>query len=96
MRKKYINANIKKEHSAVQLKPARNKSKSIAKLQKFSFRKIVLKKVHKKNNDFFNLKEDYFLLISEYVFAFPEIGFKSLKSFLKAVAKNTGRTLKSV
>ena len=52
--------------------------------------------MHKKNNDFFNLKEDYFLLISEYVFAFPELGFKNLKNFLQVIANNTGRTLKSV
>ena len=55
-----------------------------------------MKKLHKKNNDFFNLKEDYFLLISEYVYAFPEFGFKNLTGFLKVVAKVTERTLKSV
>lgn len=62
----------------------------------FAFKKIVLSKSHKNHQQFFSLKEDYFLLISEYVFCFPEFGYRNLTHLLRDIAIRTERTLKSV
>lgn len=62
---------------------------------KFDLKKKNQKK-SRKNSEFFNIKEDYYLLISDIIFPFPHFGYKNLSLFLKDFAKRTKRSFKSV
>ena len=53
-------------------------------------------KHHKKNMDFFTIREDYFLLIAEDIYQFPSFGYKSLTLFIKDISFNTRKTFKSI
>ena len=64
-------------------------------LQYIDLRKNA-EKPHKKNKDFFTIREDYFLLIAEDIYQFPSFGYKSLTLFIKDISFNTGKTFKSI
>lgn len=95
--KKKVSRRIKiKRNLDTKPEPDRKEEKQKTSLLNFSFKKTTTQKQYKPHSNFFTLKEDYFLLISEYIYCFPEFAYRTLTQLLKDFAIVSQRTLKSV